>query len=98
VSGLERTESAALRAVLRAVTLVMPGTANARIAHRYLDELRAVRPGLTSRELIERGVPQGPIFGEILRRLRAARLDDPSLTLDAEERLVQHMLSERVGG
>jgi tRNA nucleotidyltransferase (CCA-adding enzyme) len=94
VAALERTEPAVLRAVL----LAMPRSAAAAIARRYLEELRLVRPHLASRELLDLGVPQGPLFGEVLQTLRAARLDDPSLTLDAETRLVQHMLRERRGG
>jgi tRNA nucleotidyltransferase (CCA-adding enzyme) len=94
VAALERTEPA----VLRAVVLAMPRSTAAAIAGRYLDELRLVRARLSSRDLIELGVPQEPVFGEILRALRSARLDDPSLTLDAEVRLVQHMLRDHRGG
>jgi tRNA nucleotidyltransferase (CCA-adding enzyme) len=94
VATLERTQPAVLLAVL----LAMPRSSVAAVARRYLDHLRSVRPRLTSDDLIARGVPRGPIFGQILRALRAARLDDPAFTLDAETRLVQHMLREHVGG
>jgi tRNA nucleotidyltransferase (CCA-adding enzyme) len=67
------------------------------IAARYLDELRHVRPLLTSTMLKELGVREGPEFGRVLRALRAARLDNPALTLDEERRLVQHGLQQLPG-
>jgi tRNA nucleotidyltransferase (CCA-adding enzyme) len=94
VGALERFPEAAIRGFI----LAAPQTKRGRLAQEYLEQLRAVRPALSSADLKAMGVKEGPRFGEILRRLRAARLDDPALSLDAERRLVQDMLNERAGG
>jgi tRNA nucleotidyltransferase (CCA-adding enzyme) len=72
-----------------------PRTSRARLAARYLDTWRGVRPLLTSAALRRLGLVPGPRFGEVLRALRAARLDQPALTLDDERALVQHMLEQQ---
>ncbi|MGH2586977.1 MAG: hypothetical protein ACRDJE_18850 [Dehalococcoidia bacterium] len=74
-----------------------PRSRSGMIARRYLDELRHVRPLLTSEDLKRMGVAEGPLFGEVVRALRAARLDDPTLTLDDEVRLVQDMVKQYPG-
>jgi tRNA nucleotidyltransferase (CCA-adding enzyme) len=74
-----------------------PDSRRGKIAAQYLDELRNVRPQLTSADLKKLGVQEGPEFGEVIRALRAARLDNPTLTLDEERRLVQHRLQQQPG-
>jgi tRNA nucleotidyltransferase (CCA-adding enzyme) len=93
VATLERLPEAALVAM----ACVSPESRSGRLARAYLSRLRHVRPRLTSNDLLAMGVQPGPLFGEVLRRLRAARLDTPSLTLDAEHALVQHVLDEHRG-
>lgn len=85
---LDPLPPAAILAWLR----IAPSSRRGMIAARYLDEFRAVRPQLSSAALKEMGVPEGPLFGTIVRALRSARLDDPSFTLDDERRLVQTLL------
>jgi tRNA nucleotidyltransferase (CCA-adding enzyme) len=75
-----------------------PDSRRGGVAQRYVEEFRHVRAALTSDKLKEMGVPEGPEFGRVLRALRAARLDDPSLTLDDERRLVPHILRQESGG
>ena len=41
----------------------------------YLRRLRRIRPEVTGSDLRRLGVPPGPVYGHILRRLREARLD-----------------------
>ena len=45
------------------------------LIERALRELFAVRPSLSGKKLRQAGIPPGPKLGEMLKRLRAARLD-----------------------
>lgn len=54
----------------------------------YLLRLRHVRPALAGDDLQAMGVPQGPILGEMLRRLRLAKLDGVVKSRAEEERFV----------
>lgn len=64
-------------------------------ARRYLERLRRVTPTLTGSDLRELGVAQGPQVGELLDRLRAARLDGEVESADDERRLVSAWLAEK---
>jgi tRNA nucleotidyltransferase (CCA-adding enzyme) len=66
---------------------------------RHLTELRQVRPALDGVALQALGLPPGPLYGELLRRLRDARLDGLA-TSEAEERalLERWLAEERAGG
>jgi tRNA nucleotidyltransferase (CCA-adding enzyme) len=99
---LRRSEIAARLDPLQPTVLVAwaraaPHTARGRIAARYLEDVQGVRSGLNAADLRALGVPEGPAFGRVLRALRAARLDDPALTLDGERRIVEHMLKQQPG-
>lgn len=52
----------------------------------YLRRLRYIRPVLRGGDLEALGVPRGPIVGEVLRRLRIAKLDGVVKTRDDEVR------------
>jgi len=52
----------------------------------YLQRLRHVRPALRGADLEALGVPRGPILGEVLRRLRVAKLDGVVKTRQEEVR------------
>jgi tRNA nucleotidyltransferase (CCA-adding enzyme) len=43
---------------------------------RYLQQWRTVRPDLDGNDLHALGIPRGPVYGEILTQLKAARLDN----------------------
>ena len=60
---------------------------------RYLDELRFVRPELDGAALLAMGAPQGPAVGEILSRLRDARLDGAVTGADGELALARSLLA-----
>lgn len=64
----------------------------AREVRRYLAELRHVRPLLDGADLLALGVREGPMVGEILDRLRAARLDGVVESREDEEREVREWL------
>ena len=60
----------------------------------YLDRLRHVRPALKGADLIALGVPEGPEIGELLDKLRDARLDGTLTSRQDEERWVREHLDE----
>ncbi len=68
--------------------------ARERIA-RYQRELRWVKPTTDGSALEAMGIPQGPIYGDILQTLRSARLDGEVTTLEEERALVRRLISER---
>jgi tRNA nucleotidyltransferase (CCA-adding enzyme) len=62
----------------------------------FVQRLRRIRPALTGDDLTDLGIPQGPLVGEILNRLRAGRLDGELIGRADEESLVRAIISERV--
>ena len=62
---------------------------------RYLTELRYVKPCLTGRDLIALGASQGPMVGDILRDLRAARIEGKVSTRVEEVQLAERYISGR---
>jgi tRNA nucleotidyltransferase (CCA-adding enzyme) len=59
----------------------------------YLTSARHERPHLTGDDLLALGVPRGPELGEILSRLRGAKLDGEIISRQDEETYVQRMLA-----
>jgi tRNA nucleotidyltransferase (CCA-adding enzyme) len=64
----------------------------------YLKELQYTRPSLTGDHLLDIGVPQGPVIGEILSRLRDARLDGVVSSEDEERALAREWLTRNLEG
>ncbi len=62
------------------------------VAQRYL-ATRNIRPALRGDDLVALGVPQGPDVGDVLRRLRVAKLDGEVKTRADEQRLVKQYLA-----
>jgi tRNA nucleotidyltransferase (CCA-adding enzyme) len=60
---------------------------------RYLKVLRHIKPSLNGRDIISLGVAQGPMVGEILRKLRAARADGRVATREEEIQAVKNHIS-----
>ncbi len=69
-----------------------------RALSRYLNELRFVRSSLTGDDLLEMGVPQGPLVGEILTQLRDARMDGRLLSREDERALARCLLAHSQEG
>jgi tRNA nucleotidyltransferase (CCA-adding enzyme) len=65
---------------------------------RYQRELRWVKPAVDGSALETMGIPQGPIYGDILQALRNARLDGEVTTLEEERDLIKQLLSRRGPG
>ena len=61
---------------------------------RFLCELRGARTALSGQELLDMGVPQGPVVGEILGRLREAKLDGLVNGEEEERALAMSLLGE----
>ncbi|MDP6494295.1 MAG: hypothetical protein QGI09_02475 [Dehalococcoidia bacterium] len=57
--------------------------------------MRYVRPSLGGRDLIDLGVPQGMAVGEMLVRLRSARLDGAVTSRAEEVALVKSRLASQ---
>ena len=62
---------------------------------RYLSEWRNIQPELDGHDLIELGIPRGPQYAELLRLLRAARLDGKLHTRADELSFVASFLQQQ---
>ncbi len=72
---------------------------------RWIEEKRRIDravldppPLLTGNDLIERGVPRGPIYGRLLHQVRCAQLDGQISTKEQAIDLVDRLLSQQEGG
>ena len=61
----------------------------------YLTKLRYVKPSLSGTDLISMGVAQGPLVGEILSELKAARIEGRVTSRDEEVHLAQKYATSR---
>ncbi len=57
----------------------------------YLTRLRQTKLDITGKDLIALGIPPGPLYTEILRRLMAAKLDDEAPTRQAQLGMARKM-------
>jgi len=64
------------------------------ILMKYLSEWWHVKPKTTGHDLKKRGIPPGPKYTEILRRLRAAWLDGEVKTETEEETLLKNLIEK----
>ena len=62
------------------------------ILNKYLSEWWGIKPKTTGHDLKKRGIPPGPKYNEILRRLRAAWLDGEVQSEDEERKLLDSIL------
>jgi tRNA nucleotidyltransferase (CCA-adding enzyme) len=70
---------------------VLLGGDEAEVCVDYLNLFRHVRPLLTGDDLLALGVPAGPGMGDVLRRLRAAKLDGHIATREQELTFVREL-------
>jgi tRNA nucleotidyltransferase (CCA-adding enzyme) len=77
---------------LEAQLQLAPATRQRTALRSWLEELRFRDPLLSGNDLIEAGVPQGPLIGRLLDELRRARLDKTVGTRDDELTLVKRRL------
>ncbi len=64
------------------------------VLEQYLSSWRFVAPATKGDRLKQIGLPPGPIYSHILRRLRSARLDGEVSSDEEEERLLAALLEE----
>lgn len=64
------------------------------VLDRYVGEWRWVNPAITGDDLRQLGIPPGPLYGQILDRLLAARLDGLVVDEAGERRLLAELLAE----
>jgi tRNA nucleotidyltransferase (CCA-adding enzyme) len=67
-----------------------------KILTQYLSEWWHIKPKTTGNDLKKRGIPTGPKYTEILRRLRAAWLDGEVKSADEEKNMLDDMLKEPI--
>jgi tRNA nucleotidyltransferase (CCA-adding enzyme) len=79
-----------LKAV-QAVSLALPAGPARQVLHDYLETWRHVKPKTTGHDLKMRGLPPGPAYQSILRRLREARLDGEVKTVEEEMALLDKL-------
>jgi tRNA nucleotidyltransferase (CCA-adding enzyme) len=89
-------EGLAPAAVLAAAHLSDSPLAAQRL-EQYVKELRFIVPALNGRDLLEMGVPTGPLVGQILDQLRDAKLDRQVSTEGEERQLVRKLLAIQRG-
>ncbi len=65
---------------------------------QYLDELRYVHPSLSGDDLLGLEVPQGPMIGRILARIRDAKLDGEVSNVEEERALARALLARCLKG
>jgi len=63
---------------------------------QYVTTWRELKPAVNGTELRRRGLPPGPIYRELLQRLRAAWLDGEITSPAQEEELLEKILREHV--
>jgi tRNA nucleotidyltransferase (CCA-adding enzyme) len=83
-------------ASVRALAAAASGAALRERCLRYLEEWRQARPALRGDDVIRLGVPAGPLVGEALEALKAAKLDGRVRGRRDEERLIAEFLRRRV--
>ena len=87
---VELLESYSIKA-LEVVSGVVQDEKIKNVLTQYLSEWRYVRPKTTGTDLKNRGIPPGPKYAEILRRLRAAWLDGEVRTEEGEKNLLARL-------
>ena len=80
------------RAAMRSVKLASEDAVAAEMLALFLDELSQVETELRGEDILAMGVEQGPAVGELLRKLKAARLDGAVTDRAGEERFVRELI------
>jgi tRNA nucleotidyltransferase (CCA-adding enzyme) len=97
VVGLKPSEAAELLEgysfkALEVVSSALPEGEPKSVLTRYISEWWHVKPKTTGHDLRRLGIPPGPKYTEILRRLRAAWLDGEVKTEEEEKKLLHNLL------
>ncbi|MCX6035792.1 MAG: hypothetical protein NTV38_12585 [Chloroflexi bacterium] len=79
---------------VQAVSLALPAGQARQELHEYLETWRHVRPKTNGHDLKKRGLPPGPAYKSILRRLGEAWLDGEVKTVDEERALLEQLIKK----
>jgi tRNA nucleotidyltransferase (CCA-adding enzyme) len=90
LTGLKPSHS--LRAI-ETIYHVLPDEEIKNKISKYLFEWRHVKPKTTGHDLKKLGLESGPKYAEILRRLRAAWLDEEVKSKEEEERILKGLIN-----
>jgi tRNA nucleotidyltransferase (CCA-adding enzyme) len=77
---------------IQAVYLGSPTGTTLQVLRNYLESWRTIKPKTTGHDLKKRGVPPGPEYKTILRKLRAAWLDGEVTTVEQEAVLLDKLI------
>jgi tRNA nucleotidyltransferase (CCA-adding enzyme) len=80
---------------VRIVAAITESLAMARNLNRYLDSYGHLKPVLNGDDLLEMGVPSGPLIGRVLADLRDMRLDRRVNSEEEERQWVKGLLASR---
>ncbi len=72
---------------LQAVSLINTGTQVQSNITQYLNHYRKVKPLLSGKDLIELGIPEGPLVGKLLNEIKLARLKGQISTKTEEKKM-----------
>ncbi len=78
---------------VQAVYLGLPAGATQQVLRNYLESWRAIKPKTTGHDLKKRGLPPGPEYKTLLRKLRVAWLDGEVKTAKQEAALLDKLIS-----
>ena len=84
------------RTAIRSVLLASDDATAAGMLALFLDDLSHVETELRGEDILSMGVEQGPLVGECLRRLKAARLDGVIADRADEEHFVRKFIAEDI--
>jgi tRNA nucleotidyltransferase (CCA-adding enzyme) len=79
------------RKAVEAVSLALPAGPARRTLLSYLESWRGIKPKTTGHDLKKRGLPPGPEYKTLLRKLRAAWLDGEVKTVEQEIALLDKL-------
>ena len=79
---------------LRVAALLSRDEVSSGLALRYLNEWRHVKPRLNGRDLARLGVPEGPRVGQLLERLRNARIMGEVSTREEEKAFIRRLAEQ----
>ncbi len=83
---------------IRIVSTICDSPEMARNLDRYLAGNRDLKPALKGGDLLEMGVPRGPMLGRILAQLRDMRIDRTVSSEEEERQWVKSLVTSQEGG
>jgi tRNA nucleotidyltransferase (CCA-adding enzyme) len=92
---VERLDTYLPSAIEAWALIASQSAAGEKLGH-YLEQWLYVKPSLDGRALARLGIARGPLTGDVLRLLKAARLDGQASSRQEEVELVRGVLAGKV--